>query len=191
MTENFPFSSEKSPLWSDWTESEPSDRPLIPDPDSLHTSAQRRQLREFGVAEHAASAWLAARFEGPTYDLICMCGHPRKAHSESGACALVQPACGCESLVEAFAVEDCRYFYAQTLGPAGAHALSRGIVAATAVNAKVTRIISLACRTKDCHYTGNIWPVKLHKNGHPTLSGTPYERHVFLCEYCLIKKINR
>lgn len=148
-------------------------------------------LDKFGVADLAAGNWLAQKFSGPIFDTICMCGHPRRAHKDTGLCSLNLGVCGCSKLVEAYVTHDCRYFYAHTLGPGGSHALARGIVQASVVNVKMSRVLPLVCDTRNCQFVGNIWPVKLHRNGHPTLASTYHEKHVYLCEQCLVRKVQR
>jgi len=187
MNSNFPFNNKHSQLWSDWSRAGKSVEPI--DPDAVYSNATLARLFSFGVAEGCYEAWLGLNFEGPRAGDVCMCGHPELTHASTGLCQTGHRVCFCRTYVSAFCVEDIRYFFHETLGPAQAHALTKGLARVAAFSQKTIQLNPLDCSSSNCGSLLDVWPARLRSFNALALGPNKEEKHKYLCERCISQKL--
>lgn len=160
------------------------------DPDKEHREAIDKILAHFDVFDRCRKNWqLWNSFEREAGS-VCVCGHPERGHSEGLFCLTGDNVCFCPKFVRALVVSDIRFFYQVTLGPHDAHALSRGLRRLSSKGGTYSLPAPWTCCSKNCSNRTKVGPVRVRGNGGPSLGLSVNDKHVLMCERCLVSKLN-
>lgn len=162
-----------------------------PNADGWILAAERRIRAYFGVAGDCTNVSLSFGHNTETEGVICICGHPVEAHPEDGMCSVSPNICLCRGAKAVLWVSDKRFFYKATKGPHESHALLLGIADLESKLGRTSEVIPWVCRSKRCLSTSKVGPVRMRNGNKLALHVSVTESHAFMCETCLIQRLDR